>query len=30
VFGDINRIKSQIISSIKNLDLIDEDIGLDD
>ena len=30
MFGDINRIKSQIISSIKNLDLIDEDIGLDD
>jgi len=30
LFRDINRIKSHIISSIKNLDLIDEDIGLDD
>jgi len=30
LFGDINRIKSHIISSIKNLDLVDEDIGLDD
>lgn len=30
MFGDISKIKNQIIMSIKNLDLVDEVVGLDD